>query len=110
MIGTPCKRTMCYIMSYQDSRYTVEFCKSLQTDLGSSMNLSLAFHPQTDGQMERVNQVMEDMLLACVIDFKSSWESHLLLIEFAYNNSYHTSIGMAPFEALYARPCHLLLC
>ena len=54
--------------------------------------------------------MMEDMLRACVIDFESSWEMHLLLIEFAYDNSYNTSIGMAPFEALYERPCQLQLC
>ena len=78
--------------------------------MGTSLNLSLAFHPQMDGQTERVNQVMEDMLRACVIDFESSWEIHLLLIEFVYNNNYHTSIGMAPFEALYGRPCRSPLC
>ena len=53
---------------------------------------------------------MEDMLRACVIDCESSWEMHLPLIEFAYNNSYHTSIGMAPFKALYGRSCRLPLC
>ena len=60
--------------------------------------------------MERVNQVLEDMLRACAIDFKSSWEENLPLIEFAYNSSYHLSIGMAPFEALYGRPCRSPLC
>ena len=82
----------------------------MQAALGTSLNLSSAFHPQTDGQIERVNQVMEDMLRACIIDFESSWEIHLPLIEFAYNNSYHTSIGMASFEALYGRPCRSPLC
>ena len=93
------------IVSDRDSRFTAEFWRSLQAALGTSLNLSSAFHPYTDGQTERVNQVMEDMLRACVIDFESSWEIHLPLIEFTYNNSYHTSIGMAPFEALYGRPC-----
>ena len=83
----------------------VEFWRSLQTALGMSLNLSSAFHPQTDGQTDFVNYVMEDMLRAWVIAFESSWETHLPLIEFAYNNSYHTSIGMASFEALYGRPC-----
>ena len=78
--------------------------------MGTSLSLSSKFHPQTDGQTERVNQVMEDMLLACVIDFESTWETHLPLIEFAYNNSFHSSIGMAPFKALYGRPCHSPLC
>ena len=67
--------------------------------------MSTAFHPETDGQSERTIQVLEDMLRACAPDFGGSWESHLGLAEFAYNNSYHSSIGMAPFEALYGRPC-----
>ena len=74
------------------------------------LDMSTAFHPQTDGQIERVNQVLEDMLRACVMDFKGSWEDHLQLIEFAYNNSYHSSIGMAPYEALYGRPCRSPIC
>lgn len=69
------------------------------------MNLSIAFHPQTDGQAERTIQTLEDMLRACIIDFKGSWDDHLPLIEFAYNNSYHSSIQMAPYEALYGRKC-----
>ena len=77
----------------------------MQATLGTSLNLTSAFHPQTDGQTEQVNQVMEDMLRAYIIDFESSYEMHLPLIEFAYNNSYYTSIGMAPFEVLYKRPC-----
>ena len=78
--------------------------------MGTSLRMSSTFHPQTDGQTERTNQVMEDMLRACVLDFKGTWETHLPLIEFAYNNSYHSSIGMAPFEALYGRPCRSPLC
>ena len=69
------------------------------------MNLSTAFHPQTDGQAEHTIQTLEDMLRACVLDFKGNWDDHMPLIEFAYNNSYHSSIGMAPFEGLYGRPC-----
>ena len=69
------------------------------------MNLSIAFHPQTDGQAERTIQTLEDMLRACIIDFKGSWDDHLPLIEFSYNNSYHSSIQMAPYEALYGRKC-----
>ena len=53
---------------------------------------------------------MEDMLRACAIDFQSSWETYLPLVEFEYNSSYHSSIGMAPFKALYRRPCRSLLC
>ncbi|KAD3336890.1 hypothetical protein E3N88_32409 [Mikania micrantha] len=70
----------------------------------------LQYHPQTDGQSERTIQTLEDMLRACVIDFGNSWETHLPLVEFSYNNSYHTSIGAAPFEALYGRKCRSPLC
>ena len=73
------------------------------------MNLSIAFHPQMDGQAERTIHTLEDMLTACVIDFKGSWVDHLPLVEFAYNNSYHASIKMAPFEALYRRSCRSLI-
>ena len=67
--------------------------------------MSTNFHPQTDGQSERTIQTLEDMLRACVLDFNGSWEDHLALAEFAYNNSYQASIQMAPYEALYGRPC-----
>ena len=77
--------------------------------LGTKVKLSTSFHPQADGQAERAIQTLEDMLRACVIDFKGSWDEHLPLIEFAYNNSYHASIQMAPFEALYGRKCRYLL-
>ncbi|MDF3573288.1 hypothetical protein, partial [Enterobacter cloacae] len=72
--------------------------------------MSTTAHPQTDGQTERVNQVLEDMLRACVLDFGESWEDSLPLVEFSYNNSYHASIGMAPYEALYGRPCRSPTC
>ncbi|XP_070010217.1 uncharacterized protein [Nicotiana sylvestris] len=73
--------------------------------LGTQVNLSTAFHPQTDGQAEHIIQTLEDMLRACVQDFKRSWEEHLPFIEFSYNNSYHYSIQMAPYKALYGRRC-----
>ncbi|WP_227642594.1 hypothetical protein, partial [Klebsiella pneumoniae] len=78
-----------------------KFWSRLQRALGTNLSMSTAFHPQTDGQTERTIQTLEDMLRACVLDFRSGWEEHVSLIEFAYNNSYHSSIGMAPFEALY---------
>ncbi|KAI3811028.1 hypothetical protein L1987_20743 [Smallanthus sonchifolius] len=84
--------------------------QSLQTALGTRLDLSTAYHPQTDGQTERTIQTLEDMLRACVIDFGGNWDSHLSLIEFSYNNSYHTSINMAPFEALYGRKCRSPIC
>ena len=67
--------------------------------------MSTAFHPQTDGQSERTIKILEDMLRACVLDLKVSWEEHLPLVEFSYNNSYQVSIQMAPYKALYGRPC-----
>ncbi|GKB07953.1 putative reverse transcriptase domain-containing protein [Tanacetum coccineum] len=67
--------------------------------------MSTAYHPQTDGQSERTIQTLEDMLRACVTDFGGSWDVHLPLAEFSYNNSYHSSIKCAPFEALYGRKC-----
>jgi hypothetical protein len=93
------------IISDRDSRFTSRFWKSLQLALGTQLNLSTAYHPEIDGQTERVNQVMEDMLRMYVMDNQTQWEKHLPLVEFAYNKSYHSSIGMPPYEALYGRPC-----
>nr|GEU97315.1 putative reverse transcriptase domain-containing protein [Tanacetum cinerariifolium] len=73
--------------------------------LGTQLDLSTAYHLETDGQSERTIQTLKDMLRACVIDFGSSWDKHLSLVEFSYNNSYHSSIKAAPFEALYGRKC-----
>ena len=78
--------------------------------MGTRLSFSTAFHPQSDGQTERTIQTLEDMLRACVLNFQGSWEEHLPLIEFAYNNSFHASIGMAPYEALYGRKCRSPLC
>jgi hypothetical protein len=77
--------------------------------MGTELNYSTAFHPQTDGQTERVNQVLEDLLRACVLTYGSDWEKSLSYAEFAYNNSYHASLKMAPFEALYGKKCRTLL-
>ncbi|KAD3642175.1 hypothetical protein E3N88_31399 [Mikania micrantha] len=98
------------IISDRDSRFTSRFWQSLQSALGTKLNLSTAYHPQTDGQTERTIQTLEDMLRACVIDFGGNWDSYLPLIEFSYNNSYHTSINMAPFEALYGHKCRSPIC
>ncbi|KAI3755510.1 hypothetical protein L1987_55311 [Smallanthus sonchifolius] len=75
--------------------------QSLHKALGTRLDMSRTYHPQSDGQTKRTIQTLEDMLRACVIDFGNTWESHLTLVEFFYNNSYHTSIKAAPFEALY---------
>ncbi|GJS49005.1 putative reverse transcriptase domain-containing protein [Tanacetum coccineum] len=84
--------------------------KSLQEALGTKLDMSTAYHPQTDGQSERTIQMLEDMLRACVIDFGSSWDRHLPLVKLSYNNSYHASIKAAPYEALYGKKCRWLVC
>ncbi|KAA0043063.1 ty3-gypsy retrotransposon protein [Cucumis melo var. makuwa] len=94
----------------RDARFTSKFWKGLQLALGTRLDFSTAFHPQTDGQTERLNQILEDMLRACVLEFSGSWDSHLHLMEFAYNNSYQATIGMAPFEALYGKCCRSPVC
>ena len=73
--------------------------------LGTRLEFSTTFHPQTYGQTERVNQILEDMLRACALDYGSSWDDNFLYAEFSYNNSYQASLKMAPFEALYGRRC-----
>ena len=70
----------------------------------------MAFHPQIDGQLERTIQKLKDMLRACVMEFTGNWDDHLSMIEFAYNNSYHSSIDMAPYEVLYGRRCRTPMC
>ena len=98
------------IICDRDPRFVSRFWTSFQKALGTKLSLSTAFHPQTDDQSERTIQTLEDMLRSCVLDFGGSWEDQLGLIEFAYNNSYHSTIGMAPFEALYGRPCRSPVC
>ena len=98
------------IVFYRDPRFTSRFWKELQSAFGTRLNFSIAFHPQTDGQSERVIQVLEDMLQGCVLDFPGSWDRYIPLMEFAYNNSYQSSIGMAPYEALYGRRCRTPIC
>ena len=93
------------IISDRDSRFTSQFWQSLQKAMGTRLDLSTSYHPQTDGQTERTIQTLEDMLRACVLEFGGSWDDHLPLVEFSYNNSYHTSIQCAPYEALYGRKC-----
>ena len=98
------------IVSDRDPRFTSMFWQAFQKALGTKVHLSTAYHPQTDGQSERTIQTLEDMLRACMLDWEISWMRYLPLAEFAYNNSYHSSIGMAPYEALYGRPCRTPLC
>ncbi|GJT23790.1 putative reverse transcriptase domain-containing protein [Tanacetum coccineum] len=94
--------------SDRDGQFTHTYA-SLSGIVGYETRHSTAYHPQTDGQSERTIQTLEDTFRACVMDFGGSWDTHLPLIEFSYNNSYHTSIKCAPFEALYGQKCRSLM-
>ena len=98
------------IISDRDPRFTSRFWGKLQEALGTQLNFSTAFHSQTDRQLGRVIQILEDMLRSCVIDYDSSWDRHIPLVEFVYNNSFQLSIRMAPYEALYGKKCRTPLC
>ncbi|GJY27322.1 putative reverse transcriptase domain-containing protein [Tanacetum coccineum] len=98
------------IISDCDGRFMSLFWKALHEALGTRLDMSTAYHPETDGQSERTIQTLEDMLCACVIDFGKSWDTHLPLVEFFYNNSYQTSIKAAPFKALYGQKCRSPVC
>ncbi|GJR67588.1 putative reverse transcriptase domain-containing protein [Tanacetum coccineum] len=98
------------IISDRDNKFASRFWGSLQSALGTHLDMSAAYHPQKDGQSERTIQTLEDMLRACVIDFGGRWDRHLPLVEFSYNNSYHASIKAAPFEAFYGRKCRSSVC
>ncbi|GKE73280.1 putative reverse transcriptase domain-containing protein [Tanacetum coccineum] len=93
-----------------DPRFTLNFWRSFQKAMGTQLDMSTAYHSQTDRKSKRTIQTLEDMLRACVIYFGNGWERHLPLSEFSYNNSYHASIKAAPFEALYGRKCRSPVC
>jgi hypothetical protein len=93
------------ILSDRGTQFVARFWAQVHESLGTKLIHSSSYHPQTNGQMERVNQIVGDMLRACVIHFHKSWDKCLALEEFAYNNSYQASLKMAPFEALYGRRC-----
>ena len=98
------------IVSDRDTRFTSRYWRKFNDELGTQLHISTAYHPQTDGQSERTIQTLVDMLRACVMDFGGSWDDHLPLVEFSYNNSYHNSIKMAPYEMLYGRKCRTPVC
>ena len=93
------------IVSNRGSVFTSHLWQKLQEAMGTKLDFSTAFHPQIEDQSERTIQTLEDMLRMCVMDLVGSWDDHLPLVEFAYNNSYHSSIELAPYEALYGRKC-----
>jgi hypothetical protein len=94
------------IISSRDTKFTSNFWKSLMARLETKFLFITAYHPQTDGQIERMNQVLEDMLRMHVMHQPRKWEDYLRLVEFAYNNGYQASLKMSPFEVLYVRPCN----
>ena len=93
------------IISDRGAQFIAHFWEQLQESLGTKLIRSSAYHPQTDGQTKRINQILEDMLRACTIQYGKNWDKCLALAEFSYNNSYQSSLQMAPFEALYGRRC-----
>ncbi|GKC15536.1 putative reverse transcriptase domain-containing protein [Tanacetum coccineum] len=98
------------IICDRDDRFALNFWRSLQKALGTSLAMSTAYHLVTNGQSKRTIQTLEDMLRTCAIDFGNGWVKHFPLVEFSYNNSYHASIKTAPFEALYGRKCRSPIC
>jgi hypothetical protein len=93
------------IISDRGSQFTSRFWEQLHDSLDTKLRFSTAYHPQTDGQTERTNQVLEDMLRACAIQYGTSWDKCLPYAEFSYNNSHLASLKKSPFEALYGRKC-----
>ncbi|GJW71954.1 reverse transcriptase domain-containing protein [Tanacetum coccineum] len=98
------------IISDRDNKFTSHFWQSLNKALCTQLAMSTAYHPHTDSQSKRTIQTLKDMLCACVIDFGNSWDRHLPLVEFSYNNGSHTSIKSAPFEALYGQKNVVAVC
>jgi transposase InsO family protein len=97
------------IVSDRGAQFVSKFWRSLHQALKTKLDFSSAYHPQTDGSTERVNQVLEDMLRACVLTYGKNWEDSLAFAEFSYNNGYHTSLKKAPFEVFYGRKCRMPL-
>jgi transposase InsO family protein len=97
------------IVSDRGTQFTLKFLERLHETLDTQLCFSSTYHPQTDGQIERVNQILEDMLRTCALQYGSSWDKSLSYTKFSYNNSYQESLKMAPFEMLYGHRCQTLL-
>jgi transposase InsO family protein len=93
------------IVSNRESQFTLRYWERLHETLDTQLRFSSAYHPQTDGQTERINQILEDMLRVCALQYGRSWDKSLPYAEFSYNNSYQESLKMAPFEMLYGHRC-----
>jgi transposase InsO family protein len=89
------------VVSDRGSQFRSKFSEKLHESMDTRLNFSSAYHPQIDGQTERTNQILEDVLRACALKYEKGWDKSLPYVEFSYNNSYQASIKMAPFEALY---------
>jgi transposase InsO family protein len=100
LLGMPKK-----IVSHRGTQFTSKFWERLHETLDTQLRFSSAYHTQTDDQTERVNQILEDMVRACALQYGRSWDKSLPYTEFFYNNSYQESLKMAPFEMLYGRRC-----
>ncbi|RDX69071.1 hypothetical protein CR513_51866, partial [Mucuna pruriens] len=104
------------IISHRDPWFTSCFWQSLYQALGTKLRLGSTYHLQRNDQPERMIQYLEDLLRACVLDlpwkldYLGNWDEILSLVEFTYKNSYHATIGMTPFKALYGRRCSTSLC
>jgi hypothetical protein len=97
------------IISDSDTKFTSRFWKYLMAGFETKLLFTTTYHPQIDGQTERVNQVLEDMLRMHVMHQPKKWEDYLPLVEVFYNNDYQESLKMSPFEALYGRQCKILI-
>ena len=93
------------IVSDRGTQFTSIFWQKVHKSLGTKLNFSTTYHPQTDGQTERLNQILEDMLRACALQYGTSWDKSLPYAEFSYDNNHQNSLKMALFEALYGRKC-----
>jgi hypothetical protein len=96
-------------VSDREIQFTLKYWERLHETLGTQLRFSSSYHPQTDGQTERVNQILEDMLRACALQYGRSWDKSLMYVEFSYNNSYQESLKMVPFEMLYGHRRRILL-
>jgi transposase InsO family protein len=97
------------IVSERDPKFTSNFWKGLFKGFGTNLNLSTTYHPESNGKIERKNRVIENMLRMYVMDHPSKWEYYIHLVEFSYNNGYHSSLKMSLFEALYGKKCNTLV-
>ena len=93
------------VISDRDVKLTSTFWKTFFSGLGTQIQISTTYHPQIDREIERVNQVLEDMLHMFVMQKSHKWEDYLPLVEFVCNNGHHESLSMSPFEVLYGRKC-----